>query len=145
MGSLSPVFVFAGIMQPSLTSAVYFFIFLFLCTWWSLCRTFNTLLFSCMCVLIAIFSAGHIIVIYLYQFQFFQESIPPGDNYTRSETWSSTKITSVKYTLATFKCRCCRYNCRINSIGTLTAALHTDGEESDLSNKIQTVSQTTVS
>uniref|UniRef100_A0A3Q1J0V3 Piezo-type mechanosensitive ion channel component n=1 Tax=Anabas testudineus TaxID=64144 RepID=A0A3Q1J0V3_ANATE len=71
-----------GIMQPSLTSAVYFFIFLFLCTWWSLCRTFNTLLFSCMCVLIAIFSAGHIIVIYLYQFQFFQESIPPGDNYT---------------------------------------------------------------
>ncbi|XP_034009014.1 piezo-type mechanosensitive ion channel component 2 isoform X3 [Trematomus bernacchii] len=70
-----------GIMLPSLTSAVYFFIFLFLCTWWSLCRTFDTLIFSCMCVLMAIFSAGHIIVLYLYQFQFFQESIP-ADNVT---------------------------------------------------------------
>uniref|UniRef100_A0A3Q3LMQ3 Piezo type mechanosensitive ion channel component 2 n=1 Tax=Mastacembelus armatus TaxID=205130 RepID=A0A3Q3LMQ3_9TELE len=70
-----------GMMLPSLTSAVYFFIFLFLCTWWSLCRTFDTLIFSCMCVLMAIFSAGHLIVLYLYQFQFFQESIPPGDSY----------------------------------------------------------------
>lgn len=71
-------------MLPSLTSAVYFFIFLFLCTWWSLCRTFDTLIFSCMCVLMAIFSAGHIIVLYLYQFQFFQESIPPEDSLIRS-------------------------------------------------------------
>uniref|UniRef100_A0A671VGF6 Piezo type mechanosensitive ion channel component 2 n=1 Tax=Sparus aurata TaxID=8175 RepID=A0A671VGF6_SPAAU len=70
-----------GIMLPSVTSAVYFFIFLFLCTWWSLRRTFDTLIFSCMCVLMAIFSAGHLIVLYLYQFQFFQESIPPGDNF----------------------------------------------------------------
>ncbi|XP_047446292.1 piezo-type mechanosensitive ion channel component 2 isoform X2 [Mugil cephalus] len=70
-----------GIILPSLTSFVYFSIFLFLCTWWSLCKTFNTLLFSCMCVLMAIFSAGHLIVLYLYQFQFFQESIPPGDSY----------------------------------------------------------------
>uniref|UniRef100_A0A668AP96 Piezo type mechanosensitive ion channel component 2 n=1 Tax=Myripristis murdjan TaxID=586833 RepID=A0A668AP96_9TELE len=63
-------------MLPSLTSAVYFFVFLFLCTWWSFCRTFDNLIFSCMCVLMAIFSAGHLIVLYLYQFQFFQESIP---------------------------------------------------------------------
>ncbi|XP_068604478.1 piezo-type mechanosensitive ion channel component 2 [Brachionichthys hirsutus] len=72
-----------GMMLPSLTSAVYFFIFLFLCTWWSLRRTFDTLMFSCMCVLLAIFSAGHIIILYLYQFQFFQESIPPDDSYIR--------------------------------------------------------------
>ncbi|XP_076004427.1 piezo-type mechanosensitive ion channel component 2 isoform X1 [Genypterus blacodes] len=72
-----------GIMLPSLTSAVYFFVFIFLCTWWSLCQTFDTLLFSCMCVLMAIFSAGHLIVLYLYQFQFFQESIPPADSYIR--------------------------------------------------------------
>ncbi|KAM3865799.1 piezo-type mechanosensitive ion channel component 2 [Diretmus argenteus] len=70
-----------GIMLPSLTSAVYFFVFLFLCTWWSFCQTFNTLLFSCMCVLMTIFSAGHLIVLYLYQFQFFQEFIPPDDSY----------------------------------------------------------------
>ncbi|XP_038859228.1 piezo-type mechanosensitive ion channel component 2-like [Salvelinus namaycush] len=70
-----------GITLPSLTSAVYFFVFLFLCTWWSFCRTFDTLIFSCMCVLMAIFSAGHLVVLYLYQFQFFQESIPPKDSY----------------------------------------------------------------
>ncbi|XP_061654308.1 piezo-type mechanosensitive ion channel component 2 [Phyllopteryx taeniolatus] len=72
-----------GMMLPSLTSSVYFFIFLFLCTWWSLRRTFDTLLFSCMCVLMAIFSAGHLVVLYLYQFQFFQESVAPEDGYIR--------------------------------------------------------------
>ncbi|XP_072220008.1 piezo-type mechanosensitive ion channel component 2 [Leuresthes tenuis] len=70
-----------GIMLPSLTSFVYFSIFLFLCTWWSFCRTVNTLIFSCMCVLMAIFSAGHLIVLYLYQFQFFQEAISPRDDF----------------------------------------------------------------
>ncbi|XP_064202838.1 piezo-type mechanosensitive ion channel component 2-like [Anguilla rostrata] len=64
-----------GIMLPSVTSAVYFFSFLGLCTWWSFGRTFNNLIFSCLCVLMAIFSAGHLTVLYLYQFQFFQESV----------------------------------------------------------------------
>ncbi|XP_060762172.1 piezo-type mechanosensitive ion channel component 2 isoform X2 [Neoarius graeffei] len=72
-----------GMMLPSLTSAVYFFIFLALCTWWSFCQTFDTLLFSCLCVLMAIYCAGHLIVLYLYQFQFLQESIPPEDSYVR--------------------------------------------------------------
>ncbi|KAI4904294.1 hypothetical protein NFI96_010885 [Prochilodus magdalenae] len=70
-----------GIMLPSLTSTVYFFTFLGLCTWWSFCRSFDPLLFSCLCVLMAIFSAGHLITLYLYQFQFFQEVVPPGDSY----------------------------------------------------------------
>ncbi|XP_044149384.1 piezo-type mechanosensitive ion channel component 2 isoform X2 [Bufo gargarizans] len=72
-----------GMMLPSLTSAVYFFVFLGLCTWWSCCRVFDPLIFSCLCVLMAIFSAGHLIGLYLYQFQFFQEIIPPGDFYAR--------------------------------------------------------------
>ncbi|XP_016106437.1 piezo-type mechanosensitive ion channel component 2-like [Sinocyclocheilus grahami] len=70
-----------GMMLPSLTSTVYFFTFLGLCTWWSFCRTFDPLLFSCLCVLMAIFSAGHLIMLYLYQFQFFQEAVPPGNIY----------------------------------------------------------------
>ncbi|KAF7662015.1 hypothetical protein LDENG_00248340 [Lucifuga dentata] len=98
-----------GIMLPSLTSAVYFFVFLFLCTWWSLCQTFNTLIFSCMCVLMAIFSAGHLIILYLYQFQFFQESIPPHDGYISlfgispivqtdcSRTWKLIANSSLKW------------------------------------------------
>ncbi|ROL51551.1 Piezo-type mechanosensitive ion channel component 2, partial [Anabarilius grahami] len=70
-----------GIMLPSLTSAVYFFVFLGLCTWWSLCKTFDKLLFSCLCVLMAIFSAGHLLVLYSNQFQFLQEAIRPDDSY----------------------------------------------------------------
>ncbi|KAJ8272895.1 hypothetical protein GJAV_G00094700 [Gymnothorax javanicus] len=66
---------FTGIMLPSVTSAVYFISFLGLCTWWSFGRTFNNLVFSCLCVLMAIFSAGHLTVLYLYQFQFFQEHV----------------------------------------------------------------------
>ncbi|XP_062836599.1 piezo-type mechanosensitive ion channel component 2 isoform X6 [Anolis carolinensis] len=72
-----------GMMLPSLTSAVYFFLFLGLCTWWSCCRSFDPLIFSCLCVLMAIFSAGHLIGLYLYQLQFFQEIIPPDDFYAR--------------------------------------------------------------
>ncbi|XP_072267554.1 piezo-type mechanosensitive ion channel component 2 isoform X3 [Pyxicephalus adspersus] len=72
-----------GMMLPSLTSAVYFFVFLGLCTWWSCCRVFDPLIFSCLCVLMAIFSAGHLIGLYLYQLQFFQEIIPPNDFYAR--------------------------------------------------------------
>ncbi|XP_029420178.1 piezo-type mechanosensitive ion channel component 2 isoform X2 [Nannospalax galili] len=73
----------SGMMLPSLTSAVYFFVFLGLCTWWSWCRTFDPLLFSCLCVLLAIFTAGHLVGLYLYQFQFFQEAVPPNDYYAR--------------------------------------------------------------
>ncbi|XP_021006225.1 piezo-type mechanosensitive ion channel component 2 isoform X1 [Mus caroli] len=73
----------SGMMLPSLTSAVYFFVFLGLCTWWSWCRTFDPLLFGCLCVLLAIFTAGHLIGLYLYQFQFFQEAVPPNDYYAR--------------------------------------------------------------
>ncbi|NXH09386.1 PIEZ2 protein, partial [Bucco capensis] len=73
----------AGMMVPSLTSAVYFFVFLGLCTWWSCCQTFDPLIFSCLCVLMAIFSAGHLIGLYLYQLQFFQEVVPPKDFYAR--------------------------------------------------------------
>ncbi|KAM4705939.1 piezo-type mechanosensitive ion channel component 2 [Rhinophrynus dorsalis] len=72
-----------GMMLPSLTSAVYFFVFLGLCTWWSCCRVLDPLIFSCLCVLMAIFSAGHLIGLYLYQLQFFQEIIPPNDFYAR--------------------------------------------------------------
>ncbi|XP_067887336.1 piezo-type mechanosensitive ion channel component 2-like [Heterodontus francisci] len=72
-----------GIMLPSLTSGVYFFVFLGLCTWWSCGKQFDPLIFSCLCVLMAIFSAGHLIGLYLYQLQFLQELVPPGDFYAR--------------------------------------------------------------
>uniref|UniRef100_A0AAR2KUQ8 Piezo-type mechanosensitive ion channel component n=1 Tax=Pygocentrus nattereri TaxID=42514 RepID=A0AAR2KUQ8_PYGNA len=85
-----------GIMLPSLTSTVYFFTFLGLCTWWSFCRSFDPLLFSCLCVLMAIFSAGHLLMLYLYQFQFFQEVVPPGDTYARFVLYP-TRCYSIPY------------------------------------------------
>nr|KAF6358778.1 piezo type mechanosensitive ion channel component 2 [Pipistrellus kuhlii] len=99
----------SGMMLPSLTSSVYFFVFLGLCTWWSWCRTFDPLLFSCLCVLLAIFTAGHLIGLYLYQFQFFQEAVPPNDYYARlfgiksviqtdcSSTWKIVANPSLKW------------------------------------------------
>ncbi|XP_056594418.1 piezo-type mechanosensitive ion channel component 2 isoform X1 [Triplophysa dalaica] len=87
-----------GIMLPSLTSTVYFFTFLGLCTWWSFCRTFDPLLFSCLCVLMAIFSAGHLIMLYLYQFQFFQGSVPPGDSYASLFGISPVVLTDCSHT-----------------------------------------------
>uniref|UniRef100_A0A3B3RZ37 Piezo-type mechanosensitive ion channel component 2a, tandem duplicate 2 n=1 Tax=Paramormyrops kingsleyae TaxID=1676925 RepID=A0A3B3RZ37_9TELE len=70
-----------GIMLPSLTSLVYFLVFLGLGTCWSLCCSFDLLVFSCLCVLMAIFSAGHLLVLYLYQLPAFQELVSPTDRY----------------------------------------------------------------
>lgn len=88
-------FIFTGMMVPSLTSAVYFFVFLGLCTWWSCCQAFDPLIFSCLCVLMAIFSAGHLIGLYLYQLQFFQEVVPPKDFYARWEKFLSCLIVGI--------------------------------------------------
>lgn len=84
-------------MVPSLTSAVYFFVFLGLCTWWSCCQAFDPLIFSCLCVLMAIFSAGHLIGLYLYQLQFFQEVVPPKDFYARWAKFLSCLVVGTRY------------------------------------------------
>ncbi|XP_061486147.1 piezo-type mechanosensitive ion channel component 2-like [Rhineura floridana] len=73
----------AGIILPSATSAVYFFIFLGVCSWWSCHRPISPVAFSSLCVLIAIFSASHLAAFYLYQLPYFQELVPPEDIYAR--------------------------------------------------------------
>ncbi|KAG9339699.1 hypothetical protein JZ751_023345, partial [Albula glossodonta] len=64
-------------------AALYFGAFLCLVWWWVCGRSISLLLFSTMCVLMAIFSAGHILGLYLYQLPFFQELVPPQDIYAR--------------------------------------------------------------
>ncbi|RXM92853.1 Piezo-type mechanosensitive ion channel component 2 [Acipenser ruthenus] len=54
----------AGITVPSLT-------------------TISLVLFSSLCVMMAIFSMGHLVGLYLYQLQFFQDLVPPHDIYAR--------------------------------------------------------------
>ncbi|XP_036388553.1 piezo-type mechanosensitive ion channel component 2 [Megalops cyprinoides] len=73
----------AGIALPSLTSALYFGVFLCLVWWWVLGRSLSLLLFSTLCVMMAIFSAGHILGLYLYQLPISQELVPPQDIYAR--------------------------------------------------------------
>ncbi|XP_076734493.1 piezo-type mechanosensitive ion channel component 2 [Maylandia zebra] len=73
----------AGIILPSLTSGVYFGVFLGLVWWWVFGRSISMLLFSSLCVMMAIFSGGHLLVLYLYQLPLSQELIPPEDVYPR--------------------------------------------------------------
>ncbi|XP_041431756.1 piezo-type mechanosensitive ion channel component 2 [Xenopus laevis] len=74
---------FSGITLPSITSAVYFFTFLWLCSWWACNHSVSLLVFSSLCVMASIFSAGHLTALYLYQLPIFQELIPPQDLYAR--------------------------------------------------------------
>ncbi|KAK5863316.1 hypothetical protein PBY51_000354 [Eleginops maclovinus] len=73
----------AGIMLPSLTSGVYFGVFLGLVWWWVFSRSISMLLFSSLCVMMAIFSGGHLLALYLYQLPLSQQVIPPEDVYAR--------------------------------------------------------------
>ncbi|XP_053092056.1 piezo-type mechanosensitive ion channel component 2 [Pangasianodon hypophthalmus] len=73
----------AGIALPSLTSALYFGCFLSLVWCWILGYSIDLLHFSTLCIMMTIFSGGHILVLYLYQLPLFQQLIPPEDIYAR--------------------------------------------------------------
>ncbi|XP_066500511.1 piezo-type mechanosensitive ion channel component 2 [Hoplias malabaricus] len=73
----------AGIALPSLTSALYFGTFLSLVWCWVLGYCIDLLLFSTLCLMMTIFSGGHILVLYLYQLPLFQQLVPPQDIYAR--------------------------------------------------------------
>ncbi|KAJ6665742.1 hypothetical protein lerEdw1_002112 [Lerista edwardsae] len=73
----------AGVVLPSVTSAVYFLVFLGLCSWWSCHRPVTLVAFNSLCVMIAIFGAGHLILLYLYQLPFFQDLVPSEDIFAR--------------------------------------------------------------
>lgn len=75
--------VCTGITLPSLTSSVYFGAFLGLVWWWVFSRSIGLLLFSCLCVMMAIFSGGHLLALYLYQLPLTQQLVPPDDIYAR--------------------------------------------------------------
>ncbi|XP_075882351.1 piezo-type mechanosensitive ion channel component 2 [Nelusetta ayraudi] len=73
----------AGITLPSLTSSVYFGVFLGLVWWWVFRRDISMLIFSSLCVMMAIFSGGHLLALYLYQLPLSQQIVPPDDVYPR--------------------------------------------------------------
>ena len=86
-----PVFValmllLGGIVQPNVISSVYFLSFLFLGTLWACHRSIrfkkNKALF-CLKVFLTVYAGLHVILLYLYQFEFFQELLPASTLYAR--------------------------------------------------------------
>ncbi|XP_054282904.1 piezo-type mechanosensitive ion channel component isoform X3 [Macrosteles quadrilineatus] len=65
----------AGILRPSVLSGVYFAVFLLTMTWWAFNKDLGKK-FAVVCRLLSLPVAGHIITLYLYQMQWFQEFLP---------------------------------------------------------------------
>uniref|UniRef100_A0A8C6L0J5 Piezo type mechanosensitive ion channel component 1 (Er blood group) n=1 Tax=Nothobranchius furzeri TaxID=105023 RepID=A0A8C6L0J5_NOTFU len=67
----------AGITLPSAFSAVYFLLFIGVCTWWACHLPISHLGFNALCVMVGFFTAGHMMCLYLYQSLFAQDLFPP--------------------------------------------------------------------
>ncbi|KAF5895558.1 piezo-type mechanosensitive ion channel component 1 [Clarias magur] len=73
----------AGITLPSAFSSVYFLLFIFLCTWWACHLPISHLGFNAICVMVGLFTAGHLVCLYLYQSTVSQSFLIPGSLWTR--------------------------------------------------------------
>lgn len=67
----------AAVIHPSVLSSVYFLAFLLIMTWWALYKPLSTGAFNFVKLLLAAYSAFHLIVLYLYQTREFQAALPP--------------------------------------------------------------------
>lgn len=68
----------SGIILPTVIASIYFLSFLYVATWWSFYKTLGRK-FGGFRIFLLIYCAIHILVLYLYQFQFFQDVLPPDD------------------------------------------------------------------
>ncbi|KAI7808253.1 putative piezo-type mechanosensitive ion channel component 2 [Triplophysa rosa] len=73
----------SGVILPSLTSALYFGVFVCLVWCWVLAFSVPLLYFSSLCVMMTIFSGGHVLILYLYQLPLIQHTVPPQDVFAR--------------------------------------------------------------
>ncbi|XP_026863143.2 piezo-type mechanosensitive ion channel component 1 isoform X2 [Electrophorus electricus] len=73
----------AGITLPSAFSAVYFLLFIGVCTWWACRLPISHLGFSVLCVMVGFFAAGHLICLYLYQSVVVQSILAPSTLWAR--------------------------------------------------------------
>ncbi|KAL1007143.1 hypothetical protein UPYG_G00082630 [Umbra pygmaea] len=67
----------AGITLPSAFSAIYFLLFISVCTWWACHFPINQLGFNALCVMVGFFTAGHLMCLYVYQCPIAQAIFPP--------------------------------------------------------------------
>ncbi|XP_047207141.1 piezo-type mechanosensitive ion channel component 1 isoform X2 [Girardinichthys multiradiatus] len=73
----------AGITLPSAFSALYFLLFIGVCTWWACHLPINLLGFNSLCVMVGFFAAGHMVCLYLYQSVLGQAVFPPHSLWAR--------------------------------------------------------------
>lgn len=66
----------SGIIVPSAIGAFYFLSFLYIATWWAFYKGLGSK-FGYFKIVIVVWSGVHLLLLYLYQFQFFQEAVPP--------------------------------------------------------------------
>ncbi|KAL8575931.1 hypothetical protein ACOMHN_027329 [Nucella lapillus] len=68
----------SGIIMPSVLSSVYFLVFLALCILWACYQSLGRR-FAIFRILLMIYTGAHLLVLHLYQFQFFQDALPKDD------------------------------------------------------------------
>uniref|UniRef100_A0A671QYS1 Piezo-type mechanosensitive ion channel component 1-like n=1 Tax=Sinocyclocheilus anshuiensis TaxID=1608454 RepID=A0A671QYS1_9TELE len=73
----------AGITLPSAFSAFYFLLFIGVCTWWACHFPISHLGFNALCVMVAFFTWGHLVCLYLYQSSFAQDMFSPAGLWAR--------------------------------------------------------------
>ncbi|XP_017285833.1 piezo-type mechanosensitive ion channel component 1 isoform X2 [Kryptolebias marmoratus] len=73
----------AGITLPSAFSAIYFLLFIGMCTWWACHLPISHLGFNALCVMVGFFTAGHMMCLYLYQSLLAQALFPPHSLWAR--------------------------------------------------------------
>lgn len=72
----------SGITFPSVLTSVYFLAFLGVGTWWACYKSFGRK-FAVLRIALLLYSGANLILLYLYQFQFFQAALQPQDFYAR--------------------------------------------------------------
>ncbi|XP_068597023.1 piezo-type mechanosensitive ion channel component 1 [Brachionichthys hirsutus] len=73
----------AGITLPSAFSAIYFLLFIGVCTWWACHLPISHLGFNALCVMVGFFASGHMVCLYLYQSLLAQALFPPHSLWAR--------------------------------------------------------------
>ncbi|XP_075902137.1 piezo-type mechanosensitive ion channel component 1 isoform X2 [Nelusetta ayraudi] len=73
----------AGITLPSAFSAIYFLLFIGVCTWWAYHLPISLLGFNALCVMVGFFTSGHLVCLYLYQSLLAQALFPPHSLWAR--------------------------------------------------------------
>ncbi|KAG7473579.1 hypothetical protein MATL_G00097390 [Megalops atlanticus] len=73
----------AAITLPSVFSGVYYLLFIGVCTWWACHFPISLLGFNAFCVMVGVFTGGHLVCLYLYQSPYAQEIFPPAGLWAR--------------------------------------------------------------